>query len=188
VGANLRRIEAFTSFDAYEYVMREEAELLETAAVFKVPRFDVNERAAATVKSLKEAMVGVGRVVEAVADNEVVRMLGESVDVGYKLIVTKGPELRPEGLRIVWDILRARGADALVLVTKDAETGKPIFMAAGTDAAVAAGFNAGAIVRQVAEVLGGRGGGRPSMAQGGGENAESIDEALAAARQTLGVG
>jgi alanyl-tRNA synthetase len=188
VGANLRRIEAVTSFDAYEYVMREEAELLETAAVFKVPRFDVNERAAATVKSLKEASAGVGRVVNAVADNEIIRMLDESADVGYKLIVTRGPELRPDGLRVGWDILRARGADALVIVTTDAETGKPIFLAAGTDAAVAAGFNAGALVRDIAQRLGGRGGGKPGMAQGGGENAEAIDEALASARQTLGVG
>ena len=188
VGANLRRIEAVTSFDAYEYVMREEAELLGAAAVFKVPRFDVSERAAATVKHLREAEAGVGRVVNVVADNDIVRMLEDAVDVGYRLVVTRGPDLKPDGLRVAWDILRARGADALVLVSVDAETGKPIFVAAGTDAAVAGGFDAGAVVREVAALLGGRGGGRPTMAQGGGENAEAIGDALQAARRTLGVG
>ncbi len=188
VGANLRRIEAVTSFDAYDWVMREESELLEAAAAFKVPRFDVSERAAATVKALKEAEAGVGRVVNAIADDELSRMLTDVVDVGYKLVVALGPGLRPPGLRHVWDILRARGVDALVLVSADADSGKPIMLAAGTDAAVAAGFNAGAVVRDMAAVVGGRGGGKPAMAQGGGENAEGIDEALAVARRLLGSG
>jgi alanyl-tRNA synthetase len=188
VGANLRRIEAVTSFDAYDYVMREESELLEAAAVFKVPRFDVSERAAATVKKLKELEAGTGRVVSAVADDEINRMLADTVDVGYKLIVSGGRDLRPNGLRITWDILRARGTDALVLVATDVETGKPIFLSAGTDAAVAAGFDAGAVVRAIAPALGGRGGGKPAMAQGGGEDAAGIDDALRIARETLGVG
>jgi alanyl-tRNA synthetase len=104
------------------------------------------------------------------------------------LIVVRGRDLRPQGLRTVWDILRARGAEALVLVSADVETGKPIFLGAGTDAAVAAGFDAGAVVRDIATVLGGRGGGKPAMAQGGGEDAAGIDEALRIARESLGVG
>jgi alanyl-tRNA synthetase len=188
VGANLRRIEAVTSFDAYDWVMREESELLETAAAFKVPRFDVSERAAAVVKALKEAEAGVRRGASAIADDEVNRMLGEVADVGYRLLVTAGPELRPPGLRLTWDIVRARGVDALVLVTIDPDSGKPIMLAAGSDAAVAAGFDAGSIVREMATVLGGRGGGKPTMAQGGGEDAERIDPALDAARRMLGLG
>ncbi len=186
VGANLRRIEAVTSFDAYEYVAREESELLEAADAFKVPRFDVSERAAATVKALKEASAGVGRVASAVADDEINRMLSEIQDVGYRLLVTRGPALRPQGLRITWDILRARGADALVLITEDAETGKPIMIAAGSDAAVAAGFHAGNVVKAMAAAVGGRGGGKADMAQGGGDNAAAIDEALQVARDALG--
>ncbi len=186
VGANLRRIEAVTSFDAYDYVAREESELLEAADAFKVPRFDVSERALATVKALKEASAGVGRVVNAVADDEINRMLGEIQDVGYRLIVTRGPALRPPGLRLTWDVLRARGADALVLIGEDAETGKPIMIAAGSSQAVAGGFHAGNVVKAMAEVVGGRGGGKADMAQGGGEDASAIDAALQVARDTLG--
>jgi len=115
-------------------------------------------------------------------------MLTESVDAGYRLVVTTGPVLRPDGLRHVWDILRSRGTEGLVVVSVDAETGKPIFLAAGTDGAVAAGFNAGGAVREIAGIVGGRGGGKPNMAQGGGEDASRIDEALTAARRVLGVG
>jgi alanyl-tRNA synthetase len=75
-----------------------------------------------------------------------------------------------------------------VLISADPESGKPLFIAAGSDAAVASGFDAGAVVRAIAPVLGGRGGGKPTMAQGGGENAATIDEALGVARRTLGIG
>jgi len=189
VGANLRRIEAVTSFDAYEYVMQEEKELVEAAATFKVPRSDVSERAAQAVKRLKELEAGADRAKDMVADEELNRMIGETADAaGYRLLVTRAPLGRPQGLRGLWDVLRARGVDAAVLVTADVETGKPIFVAAGADAAVAAGFDAGAVVRAIAPVLGGRGGGKPAMAQGGGEDASRIDEALGVARQTLGIG
>ncbi|NTU70816.1 MAG: alanine--tRNA ligase [Coriobacteriia bacterium] len=188
VGANLRRIEAVTSFDAYEQIRLEEHELNEAAAAFKVPRFDVSERAAQVVKRLKEIEAGTTRMKDAVADDELNRMISEAIDVGYRLVVTQAPSLRPQGLRTIWDVLRGRGIDAAVLLCADAETGKPIFVAAGSDAAVAAGFDAGAVVRAMAPGLGGRGGGKPAMAQGGGEDAAGIADALQVARETLGVG
>jgi len=102
--------------------------------------------------------------------------------------VTRPPDLRPTGLRHLWDVIRSRGVDAVVFVGVDVESGKPIFVAAGSEAAVAAGFDAGAVVRAIAPLLGGRGGGKPAMAQGGGEDASGVDGALALARETLGVG
>jgi alanyl-tRNA synthetase len=188
VGANLRRIEAVTSFDAYDYVMREESELNEAADAFRVPRFDVSERSAQVVKRMKELEAGANRLVDVVSDNEVSPLVAAAVDVGYKLLVAQAPDMRPTGLRSMWDVLRARGVDAAVLVSKDAETGKPIFLAAGTESAVAAGFNAGALVRDMAPLVGGRGGGKPAMAQGGGEDSAGIDAALGSARSTLGIG
>ncbi len=188
VGANLRRIEAVTSFDAYEYVMREESEVLATAEALKVPKFGISERATQVVKRLKELEAGAGRIKDAVADDEIDRVVGDAIDAGYKLVVTQTPSKHPTGLRNLWDAVRARGVDAAVLVGVDAETGKPIFVAAGNDAAVGAGFDAGAVVRAIAPVLGGRGGGKPAMAQGGGEDATTIADALRVARETLGVG
>jgi alanyl-tRNA synthetase len=187
VGANLRRIEAMTSFDAYEYTLREEAELLGAAEALRVGRLEVAERAAQTAKRLKEAEAGAGRQSDTVSEAEIERMLGEVVDAGYRLLVTHAPKARPQALRGLWDALRTRGVDAAVLVTSDIESDKPIFIAAGGDVAVAAGFDGGAIVRAMAPLLGGRGGGKPAMAQGGGEDAAGIDEALQTARATLGL-
>ena len=159
-----------------------------SAEAFKVPRFDISERAAQVVKRLKELEAGSVRLKDAVADDEVSRIIGEAVDVGYKLAIAHAPDMRPNGLRMLWDVLRARGIDAAVLVGVDAETGKPIFVAAGNDGAVGAGFDAGGVVRAIAPVLGGRGGGKPAMAQGGGEDASTIGDALRVARETLGIG
>ena len=55
----------------------------------------------------------------------------------------------------------------------------------GTDAAIEAGFNAGAIIREVVGCIDGRGGGKPAMAQAGGKNADGLDAALDAARAML---
>ncbi len=186
VGANLRRLEAVTSFDAYELVRTEESELKEAAAAMKVPPRDVAEKAAALTKRVKELESGANRVVNMVADDEINAMLSRAVDVGYRLVVDRLADVRAAGLRSAWDILKGRGVDAAVLVANDIETGKPIFVAAGNDTAVGAGFDAGATVREIAAVLGGRGGGKPAMAQGGGEDSSRIDEALETARRVIG--
>ena len=145
VGANLRRIEALTSFDAYELVRTEELELSDAAEAMKVPPRDVSEKAAALVKRIKELEAGVQRVVDVVSDDSINRLLDGSSDVGYRLVIDRLDPMRPGGLRHGWDILRARGANAAVLVSVDAETDKPIMLAAGDDVAVKAGFNAGAV-------------------------------------------
>ncbi len=189
IGANLRRIEAVTSYDAYELVRTEEAELVEAADILKVPPRDVSEKSAALLKTIKELEGGAQRFKDAIAEGAVGKLIASASDApGYSTIVSSGFEARAAGLRGVWDVLRSRGADAVVLVVADADSGKPIFIAAGNEAAVAAGFDAGAIVREIAPVLGGRGGGKPALAQGGGEDASRIDEALGVARQHLGLG
>ncbi|HET6351964.1 MAG TPA: alanine--tRNA ligase [Coriobacteriia bacterium] len=188
VGANLRRIEAVTSFDAYELIRTEETELFEAAAVLKVPARDVAEKAAALTKKLKELESGAQRLVDLVSDDAITAALSTAVDVGYKLVVTKLETARPAALRSTWDILHSRGAEALVIATTDPDSGKAVLLAAGSDKAVAAGFNAGTIIRELAAVVGGRGGGKPAMAQGGGEDASALDAALAKARELLGAG
>ncbi len=187
VGANLRRIEAVTSFDAYELAREQERELFEAAAVMKVPARDVAEKAASLLKRVKELEGGSQRLKEVISEDRISALLGSAVDLGYKVVFAAEGTARPQGLRGIWDVLRERGADAAVIIVPDAESGKPIMMAAGTDAAVAGGFNAGAIVKEMAAAVGGRGGGTPAMAQGGGEDAERIAEAIAAARGLLGI-
>ncbi len=188
VGANLRRVEAVSSFDALEYIEREEAELAEAAAVLKVQRFDVSERVGTLVKRVKELETAATRVTTRLSDTSVDETLAAAIDVGYPLIVARLPEMQPHGLRTVADILRNRlGGGAVVLATVGPDGGPPLLLAAGSDAAVAAGFDAGSIIKTIAPHIKGGGGGKPAMAQAGGKDASGIDAALAEARRMLGV-
>ncbi len=187
VGANLRRIEAVTSFDAMDYVRLEEAELAEAAAMLKVQRFDVSERTTTLVKRVKELETQQERTKEYLSETGIAELIERAADVGYQVIIQHLPEMEAEGLRALWDIVRARmGGGAVVFATVTPGSGTPILLAAGAADAVAGGFDAGAVIRAVSPSIKGGGGGKPEMAQAGGKDAAGIEDALRLAREMLG--
>jgi alanyl-tRNA synthetase len=188
VGANLRRIEAVTSFDALAYIEREESELAEAAVALKVQRFDVSERVGTLIKRVKELESASERVTSTLSSASLDEVLASAVDVGYPLVVARVPDMQSKGLRMTADILRARlSGGAVVLATSTPDDGVPLLLAAGSDEAVNAGFDAGAVIKAIAPHVKGGGGGKPAMAQAGGKDASGIDVALVAARTMLGV-
>lgn len=189
VGANTRRIEAVTSFDALAYIEREEEELSQTAEALKVARFDVSERSAALLKRVKELESARDHQAALISDSSLDQLLDLVVDVGYPLLIARIPDLEAKGLRSASDIIRSHmNGGAVVLACVDRESGRPLLLAAGNDAAVEAGFDAGAIIREMAPHIGGGGGGKPGMAQAGGSDPSGIDAALQSARSMLGIG
>ena len=186
VGANLRRIEAVTSFDALEYMNKIENELKEAAAELKVPMFDVSERTAANIRTIKEQEAEQKRAKKAAAEGNVAEHIKAMVDVGYPLVIARIDGLDSGALRNAWDILRSRMPKPGACVIGTVNDDKPVIMAAGTDEAVAAGFNAGALIKSIAGNIKGGGGGKPTMAQAGGKDASGMDAALDAARKELG--
>ena len=187
VGANLRRIEAVTSYDALAYMNRIEAELKEAAAELKVSLFDVTERTAANLATIKDFEQKQKANKQRAAEGSVAEHLKDVVDAaeGYPVVVTRIDGLDTGGLRNAWDILRARLAAPGACIIGTVNDGKPVIMAAGTDEAVAAGFNAGALIKSIAGNIKGGGGGKPTMAQAGGKDASGMDAALEAARELL---
>ncbi len=187
VGANLRRIEAVTSYGALEYMNRIEAELRETAAELKVPLFDVSERTAANIKTLKEVQQAAKRGKEAVSDDGINKLLDLVVQApaGYPVIIAEAPAQQSGGQRHLWDVVRARMGEPGAMVIAGESDGKAVLMAAGTDEAVAKGFDAAALIKAMGPAIGGGGGGKPTMAQAGGKNAAGIAEALGIARDML---
>ncbi len=187
VGANVRRIEAVTSFGALAYVNKLEAELKETAEVMRVPLFDVSERAAANVKQLREYQKAAKQTKGIVSDDNITKLVGAAVPsaAGYPVIISRVQVADAGALRNGWDVLSSRmsAPGACVLIAE--KDGKAVLMAAGSPEAVEAGFNAGAIIKAIAPCVQGGGGGKPSMAQAGGKNAAGIDDALEAARKLL---
>ncbi|MDO4291422.1 MAG: alanine--tRNA ligase [Eggerthellaceae bacterium] len=187
VGANLRRIEAVSSYGALEYLNRVEAELKETAATLKVPLFDVSERTAANLKTMKEIQQKAKRTKETVSDDGISKLVAAAVPskAGYPVIIARADVQDGGMMRTLWDVVRARMGEPGAMVIAGEKDGKPLLMAAGTDEAVAAGFNAGALIKEMGPCVKGGGGGKPTMAQAGGKDASGIDAALEVARKTL---
>lgn len=185
VGANLRRIEAVTSFDALAYMNKVEGELKETAAELKVPIFDVSERTAANLKTMKELADKRKHNKQAATDGEVLAVLENVLDAGYPLVVANMGTVDAGGLRNAWDIIRARMAAPGAVVLAADNDGTPILLAAGTPEAVDAGFDAGAVIKAISPAIKGGGGGKAAMAQAGGKNVAGLDEALDKARALL---
>lgn len=189
VGASLRRIEAVTSYAALDYVNKFEGELRQAAQVLSVPPFDVAERAASNLVSYKELQTRFKRTQNAAADDNVTTMLEKTVQTpaGYPVIVSQVDVRDPGMMRNLWDVIRSRMDAPGAVVMIGVKEGRPILLAAGTDEAVAAGFNAGAIIKAIAPLVSGGGGGKASMAQAGGKDIDGIPAALDKAREELGI-
>ena len=186
VGANVRRIEAVTSYGALEYMDGLEAELRETADELRVPLMDVSERTAANLKAYKELEGRAKAAKSFLGEGSVVSLMEKVVDVGYPLLVMRRDDADTDALRNTWDTVRNRMEAPGAIVIGTVNDGKPVIMAAGTDEAVAAGFHAGNVIKAIAPKIQGGGGGKATMAQAGGKDPAGLDAALDAAREMLG--
>ena len=188
VGSNARRIEAVTSVGAIHYVDERLAMVDEVAASLKCRPSDLPTRVAALVAEKNEAERKLKAAVTGGSSNKVADAVASAIDMGgYQLVVSRLDGVDGKEIRSAWDSVRDRLGDACACVLASATPdGKVALLAAGTDAAIAAGFKAGDIIKNVASLVGGRGGGKPSMAQAGGSDVSGIDAALQAARERLG--
>lgn len=184
VGANLRRIEALTSQDALAYLNGFEAQVKDLATMLRVPAADVAARVEANVAQLRELNSKKKASAAAAAGGDLPENL-EVLDAGYPLFVYRKDGLDAGGMRNFWDIVRSRLPKPGACVLASNNQGTPILLAAGTDEAVAAGFNAGAVIKAISSEIKGGGGGKPTMAQAGGKDVSGLDAALDAARKML---
>ncbi|MBA7611983.1 Alanine--tRNA ligase [subsurface metagenome] len=164
IGAGLRRIEAVTGREAEAYISR---------------RLSDSQKAA---EHLDAELVKERKQRQAI-ERELARKTAESllaqaeVIKGVTVLAAKIPSSRMEILREMSDIIRDKLKSAIVVLGTVYED-KPAFLAAVTPDLVAKGYDAGKIVKQVAGVAGGSGGGKPGLAQAGGKDKKKLDEAL----------
>lgn len=182
VGANTRRIEALTSFDALDYLNGFEVPMKELSSKLRTPVQDVVARVESTLAQVKELTSELKKAKTSSND-----ILPESldeyiVDAGFPVFVYRKDGLDAGGMRNFWDIVRARLDNGGACVLASDNEGTPLLLAAGSDEAVQAGFNAGAVIKAIASNIKGGGGGKPSMAQAGGKDVAGLDAALEAAR------
>lgn len=189
VGSNSRRIEAVTSMGAIEYVDERLAQLDEVAAALKVRPSAVTDRVEQLQQDLRTANHKLEAALTGAGSNQVAEALKSAVQLnGYSCVIAKLEGLSGKELRSAWDGIRdaSDGQPVACVIASATADGKVSLLAGATDSAVAAGFSAGDIVKEIAELVGGRGGGKPAMAQAGGSNAAGIDAALEAAKTKLG--
>ena len=184
-GSNIRRIEAVTSTGAIEWLEGRAQIALDASAALKCRLEEVPARIANLQSELREANQKLKAALTGGSSDAISSAIENAVDCGsYKLVIAQLDGLEAADLRNVWDTVRQKGGSAVACVIATVTSkGQPALLAAATDEAVAAGFKSGDVIKKIAPMVGGGGGGRPQMAQAGGKDASGISAALEAARE-----
>ena len=185
IAAGVRRIEALTGDGVFAYYKEQEAKLAEAARLLKSTPASVTEKIGhllAEVKALQSEN-------EALKSRAAKDALGDVMDQvqeikGVKLLAARVDDVDMNGLRDLGDQLKEKLGEGVVLLASVAD-GKVSLMATATDGAMKAGAHAGNLIKAVASIVGGGGGGRPNMAQAGGKNPAGVSEALAKAAEVI---
>ena len=182
-GSNIRRIEAVTSTGAIEWLEGRAQIALDASAALKCRLEEVPARIANLQSELREANQKLKAALTGGSSDAISSAIENAVDCGsYKLVIAQLDGLEAADLRNVWDTVRQKGGSAVACVIATVTSkGQPALLAAATDEAVAAGFKSGDVIKKIAPMVGGGGGGRPQMAQAGGKDASGIPAALDAA-------
>ncbi len=186
VASGVRRIEATTGLLTLEKAREAQNTLDLLAASFKTTAEKLPERMEQQTNELREAR----RVIEQFKAKESAggadEMLSAAENVGGLHVVTSRKDGCDAGkLRQIGDVLRDKDA-SVVAVIASVNDGKITFQCVCGQEAVAKGVKAGDIIRAITAVAGGKGGGRPDSAMGGGNDVSKLPEALAAVKTLVG--
>lgn len=182
IAAGVRRIEAVTGLGVIQYIIRNNELIAKTAAAMKLTNVsELDQKATQLSKELKTAEKQIEALNAELASIAAQNMMGNAKTIGaVKLIVNKTEGVNGGELRKMADSAKESGAD-VVAVLASVDGAKVSFACACGPDAVKAGAHAGNIVKAVASIAGGNGGGRPDSAMAGGKDASKVEEALAAA-------
>ena len=181
VAAGVRRIEAVTGQGVLDYIASKDALISRTAAALKTNLLnEIDKKAESTAAELKN----VQREVEA-AKAKLAAASASNIMAGVKhvgdidILVSQLDGTQVSELKTIADKFKENTECGVIVLAAETD-GKITFVAMATKAAVAKGVHAGNIIKNITAIAGGRGGGKPDMAQGGGTQANKIDDALAA--------
>jgi alanyl-tRNA synthetase len=185
VAAGVRRIEAVTGTGVLDYIEQMNGTLGETAANLKVNGVgEVAQKSAAVMAELKAKDKEIEELNNKLAKMRVETLLASAKEIcGLRFICTKLEGISPASLRIMGDHIKFTAQDAIALLASVNEDKVSVLVVCGINA-LKEGAHAGKIVKEIAAMAGGSGGGRPDSAMGG-ANPEMIDEALASAAEIV---
>lgn len=178
VAAGVRRIEAVTGAAVYQRIKELENTINDIAEELKTNPNNIVQRLKSISKQLKEYEKEIDKFKAELAKSSIDDLLKNTKKIGDMTYITaelSGQDAK--GLREAADLIRDRIKSGVVVLASESQ-GKVLFVAAATKDAVAKGVHAGNLLREVAKIAGGGGGGRPDMAQAGGKDPSKISEAL----------
>ena len=185
ISAGVRRIEAITGDRVLHYYKRLENELKETAASLKTSPAELPNRIRSLQEELKRTQAENEELKAKIAAKEAKDVLGSAETVGDFRILTKTVQgMTADEMRTLADTLKDKLGDGLIVLAS-VQNGAVTLLAAATDGAVKRGAHAGNIIKNIAPLVKGGGGGRPNMAQAGGKDPSGIDAAFLKAREVF---
>lgn len=185
IAAGTRRIEALTGDGVFGYYKTAEQELHEAAKLLKTTPSGILEKISALQAELKAVMSENESLKSKLAKDALGDVMDQVCEIeGVKLLASKLEGVDMNGLRDLGDQLREKLGEGVVLLAA-VNDGKVNLMAAATPGAMERGAHAGNLIKGIAALVGGGGGGRPNMAQAGGKNPDGIDAALEKAKEVL---
>ena len=185
VAAGIRRIEAITGHNVIKYYENLEHTIAEAAKMLKASPDKLVEKA----KHLMEEMKALQSENESLKNKAAKEALGDVMDKvveigGVKVLSVEIPDTDGNELRNLGDELKNKLGEGLIFLAS-AKDGKVNLVAMATDGAVKAGVHAGNLIKAVAPIVGGGGGGRPNMAQAGGKLPDKIGQAVEAVKDEV---
>ena len=183
VAAGVRRIEALTGEGVFAYYKEIESKLAEIAKLVKGTPATAVEKVEHLLAEVKALQSENESLKSKAAKDALGDVMNQVVEVnGMKVLATKVDGVDMNGLRELGDQLKEKIGEGIVVIASNVD-GKVNLMATATDAAMKAGAHAGNLIKEIAKLVGGGGGGRPNMAQAGGKNPAGIDDAIVKAKE-----
>ena len=185
VAAGVRRIEALTSKGLIRYYNELEHKMQEAAKMLKATPDNLIERIGHLQTEAKELHSEVESLKSKLAKDAMGDVMDQVEDVkGMKVLAIRVDGVDMNGLRELGDQLKTKLGEGIVVIASETD-GKVSLMATVTDGAQKAGAHAGNLIKGIAALVGGGGGGRPNMAQAGGKNPAGIPDALAKVKEVV---
>ena len=186
VAANVRRIEALTGNGVLEYYKKLEETLNTAAITAKSEPAKLTSKIESMLEEIKALKSENESLKSKLANNSLGDAMSEvEVVNGFNLLAKKVDNVDMNGLRSLGDSLKEKLENGVIVLASAQGADKVNIIVMVTDDAVKNGANAGNIIKNIAPLVGGGGGGRPNLAQAGGKNPSGIDEALAKAKECL---
>lgn len=185
VAAGVRRIEGVTGFNALKYIEDKEILLDDLCEVLKCSNKDIINKVTSQLEDIKNKEKEINNLKSKLASGSQDDILKNAKEIkGIKLVSGVLKDIDGGSLRDLADKLRDKIQEGLVVLASVTE-GKVQFVAMATKEAVAKGAHCGKIIKEIAALAGGGGGGRPDMAQAGGKNPEKAEEAISKVEDIL---